>query len=270
MERKIHEEITMRGDIDVASFVKALSIPVDETYRGDCPVCFRKNTFTATHTSGRLLYNCYHADCSVGGTTKTGNLVQTSSVAKDKKPDRVDLSVYNKQWVGLDRSQRVVDYLKSVQSYHAYKNRFANIRYDVKEDRCVFLVYKDKSLVDAVGRSLTNSKPKWKRYASSRVPFVTANDSNYLVIVEDCASACALTLANVHGMALMGTNLLTDYLKYIKHYKLVTVALDKDASKKAMKIVHELSIHVRTKLVLLDRDIKRWSEEEIKEKFDVA
>ena len=46
----------MRGDIDVASFVKALSIPVDETYRGDCPVCFRKNTFTATHTSGRLLY----------------------------------------------------------------------------------------------------------------------------------------------------------------------------------------------------------------------
>ena len=258
----------MSGNIDVATFVKALSIPTDETYRGDCPVCHRKNTFNVTSTLGRLLYNCYHADCTVGGTTKTGHLIQASSRTKNQTPQKVDLSVYNKQWVGLDRSQRVVDYLKSVQAYHAYKNRFANIRYDVKEDRCVFLVYKDKTLVDAVGRSLTNSKPKWKRYASSRVPFVTANDSSYLVIVEDCASACALTLANVHGMALMGTNLLTDYLKYIKHYKLVTVALDKDASKKAMKMVHELSIHVRTKLKLIDKDIKTWTTEKIIGEFN--
>jgi|TARA_R110001599_G_scaffold38855_1_gene118883 hypothetical protein len=258
----------MSGNIDVATFVKALSIPTDETYRGDCPVCHRKNTFNVTSTLGRLLYNCYHADCTVGGTTKTGHLIQASSRTKNQTPQKVDLSVYNKQWVGLDRSQRVVDYLKSVQAYHAYKNRFANIRYDVKEDRCVFLVYKDKTLVDAVGRSLTNSKPKWKRYASSRVPFVTANDSSYLVIVEDCASACALTISGVRGMALMGTNLLTEYLKYCKGYKLVTVALDKDASKKAMKMVHELSIHVRTKLKLIDKDIKTWTTEKIIGEFN--
>tara|TARA_R110000744_G_scaffold249313_2_gene365604 strand:- start:42 stop:821 length:780 start_codon:yes stop_codon:yes gene_type:complete len=258
----------MSGNIDVATFVKALSIPTDETYRGDCPVCHRKNTFNVTNTIGRLLYNCYHADCTVGGTTKTGHLIQASSRTKNQTPQKVDLSVYNKQWVGLDRSQRVVDYLKSVQAYHAYKNRFANIRYDVKEDRCVFLVYKDKTLVDAVGRSLTNSKPKWKRYASSRVPFVTANDSSYLVIVEDCASACALTISGVRGMALMGTNLLTEYLKYCKGYKLVTVALDKDASKKAMKMVHELSIHVRTKLKLIDKDIKTWTTEKIIGEFN--
>jgi len=260
----------MVGETDVATFVKALSIPTDETYRGSCPVCHHQNTFNVTNSSGRLLYNCYHADCSVGGTTKTGDLIQASSRSKNQTPQKVDLSVYNKQWVGLDRSQRVVDYLKSVQAYHAYKNRFADIRYDVKEDRCVFLVYQDKTLVDAVGRSLTTIKPKWKRYASSRVPFVTKNQSDNLVIVEDCASACALTFANVQGMALMGTSLLTEYLKYIKHYSRVTIALDKDASKKAMKMVHELSIHVQTKLVLLDRDIKRWSTEQIREKFNVT
>ena len=253
----------MYGDTDVATFVKALSIPVDETYRGDCPVCHHKNTFNVTNTTGRLLYNCYHADCTVGGTTKTGHLIQTSSRAKTKISQAVDLSVYNKQWVGLDRSQRVVDYLKSVQAYYAYKNKFADIRYDVKEDRCVFLVYRDKTLADAVGRSLTNSKPKWKRYASSRVPFVTKNQSDNLVIVEDCASACALTISGVRGMALMGTNLLTEYLKYCKGYKQVTMALDKDASKKAMKLVHELSIHVRTKLKLIDKDIKTWTTEKI-------
>ena len=258
----------MYGDTDVVTFVKALSIPVDETYRGNCPVCHHKNTFNVTNTTGRLLYNCYHADCTVGGTTKTGHLIQTSSRTKTKIPQAVDLSVYNKQWVGLDRSQRVVDYLKSVQAYHAYKNKFADIRYDVKEDRCVFLVYRNKTLADAVGRSLTNSKPKWKRYASSRVPFVTKNQSDNLVIVEDCASACALTISGVRGMALMGTNLLTEYLKYCKGYKQVTMALDKDASKKAMKLVHELSIHVRTKLKLIDKDIKTWTTEKIIGEFN--
>ena len=64
-------------------------------------------------------------------------------------------------------------------------------------------------------------------------------------------------------MALMGTNLLTEYLKYCKGYKQVTMALDKDASKKAMKLVHELSIHVRTKLKLIDKDIKTWTKEKI-------
>ena len=258
----------MYGDTDVVTFVKALSIPVDETYRGNCPVCHRKNTFNVTNTTGRLLYNCYHADCTVGGTTKTGHLIQTSSRTKTKIPQAVDLSVYNKQWVGLDRSQRVVDYLKSVQAYYAYKNKFADIRYDVKEDRCVFLVYRNKTLADAVGRSLTNSKPKWKRYASSRVPFVTKNQSDNLVVVEDCASACALTISGVRGMALMGTNLLTEYLKYCKGYKQVTMALDKDASKKAMKLVHELSIHVRTKLKLIDKDIKTWTTEKIIGEFN--
>ena len=260
-------ELIMHGDLDVATFIKALSIPNEETYRGDCPVCYHKNTFTATHSSGRILYNCYYADCSVGGSTKSGKIIQTQNTPKIAKAKSVDLSVYNKQWVGLDRSQRAVEYLKSVQSYHAYKHRHATIRYDIKEDRCVFLVYRDLTLVDAVGRALTNIKPKWKRYASSRVPFVTSNNSYHLVIVEDCASACAVTLADVRGMALMGTNLLTEYLKYCKGYKQVTMALDKDASKKAMKLVHELSIHVQTKLKLLSSDIKTWTTEKITGEF---
>jgi len=251
---------------NVFEFVKALSIPNEETYRGDCPVCNRRNTFNVSNVSGRLLYNCYHADCQIKGSTKTGRQISLS--AEPTKRKGIDLSVYDKQWVGVGRSNRVVDYLHSVQAHYAYENRYADIRYDVREDRCVFLVYKDKTLVDAVGRSLTKIKPKWKRYASSRVPFVTKNDSDYLVIVEDCASACALTIADIKGMALMGTNLLTEYLKYCKGYKQVTIALDKDASKKAMKLVHELSIHVRTKLKLIDKDIKTWTKEKLLGEFN--
>ena len=251
---------------NVFEFVKALSIPNEETYRGDCPVCNHRNTFNVSNVSGRLLYNCYHADCQIKGSTKTGRQISLSVESTKRKG--IDLSVYDKQWVGVGRSNRVVDYLHSVQAHYAYENRYADIRYDVREDRCVFLVYKDKTLVDAIGRSLTKIKPKWKRYASSRVPFVTKNDSDYLVIVEDCASACALTIADIKGMALMGTNLLTEYLKYCKGYKQVTIALDKDASKKAMKLVHELSIHVRTKLKLIDKDIKTWTKEKLLGEFN--
>ena len=251
---------------NINEFIKALSIPDNETYRSDCPVCNHRNTFNVSNISGKLLYNCYHADCKIGGTTKTDKPMSLS--VKPQKKKVADLSVYDKQWVGVGRSNRMIDYLHSVQAHHAYENRYADIRYDVKEDRCVFLVYKDKTLVDAIGRSLTDAKPKWKRYASSRVPFVTNNESDHLVIVEDCASACALTMADTKGMALMGTNLLTEYLKYCKGYKQVTIALDKDASKKAMKLVHELSIHVRTKLKLIDRDIKTWTKEKILGEFN--
>ena len=40
-----------------------------------------------------------------------------------------------------------------------------------------------------------------------------------------------------------------------------------EATKKAMKLVHELSIHVRTKLKLLDSDIKTWTTEKITGEF---
>ena len=51
--------------------INNLNLQLDERYRGDCPVCNGKNTFTVTRTFTGILYNCYKAGCTLGGTSPT-------------------------------------------------------------------------------------------------------------------------------------------------------------------------------------------------------
>ena len=60
----------------------------------------------------------------------------------------------------------------------------------------------------------------------------------------------------------MGTNLLDTHIDVIKKYKKVFVALDKDATDKAIKIVRKLKQYVPTKLVVLHKDIKNMERQE--------
>jgi hypothetical protein len=120
------------------------------------------------------------------------------------------------------------------------------VRYDIRQDRLVFLVYSESNLlVDAVGRSLNGRQPKWLRYASSPVPYVNGHTSNYVVIVEDAISAYVVGELFGHactGLALLGTQL-TDFHKWYiqKYYDNVIVALDPDARDKTIKIARELN-----------------------------
>jgi len=120
------------------------------------------------------------------------------------------------------------------------------VRYDVRQDRLVFLVYtKQGLLVDAVGRALTKRiQPKWIRYASSPVPYTNGDVSKYAVIVEDAISAYVVgeMFGDIcTGVALLGTQLTGFHKRYIqKHYDNVIVALDPDARDKTIKIAREL------------------------------
>jgi hypothetical protein len=152
------------------------------------------------------------------------------------------------------------NYVKKVNSYEAYLSGLADIRYDFQRDRVVYLVKEGNKVVDATGRSLTSSKPKWLRYANSKYPFV-CGDSDNCFIVEDCPSATSV--ANlVTGMALMGTSLLDEHIQVIRNYKKIFVALDKDATRKAVDIVRHLSNYVPTRLVVLKKDLKNMEKEE--------
>jgi DNA primase len=176
----------------------------------------------------------------------------------------IEFNLETATWIPVERSAKSMNYIRDNNIEHAYKSRFCNIQYDVKEDRCVFCIYKNSTIVDAVGRSLTGRKPKWKRYASSKLPFMTKNKSDLCVIVEDCASASAVTIAGHVGVALMGTNLLQEHIPHIvDNFKLAVVALDKDATQKSLDIAKELSVHMQTNIKFLDKDIKTWSKEKI-------
>ena len=54
----------------------------------------------------------------------------------------------------------------------------------------------------------------------------------------------------------MGTSLLDEHIKDIKQFKKVYVALDKDATSKAILMVRKLRNYVPTKLIVLNKDLK--------------
>jgi len=123
----------------------------------------------------------------------------------------------------------------------------------------VYLIKDGNRVVDAVGRSLTDEKPKWWRYGRSGFPF-TCGVGHVGIVVEDCASACSVS-SNYTGIALLGTSLLDSYIPILRRYKKLYVALDKDATKKALDIVIKLQDVVTTKMMILNQDLKDMSDD---------
>ena len=58
------------------------------------------------------------------------------------------------------------------------------------------------------------------------------------------------------GVALLGTNLLDTHIQTLQRYERVYVALDKDATQKALEIVRKLQSIVPTNMMILNQDIK--------------
>jgi DNA primase len=232
--------------------------------RSDCPVCNKANTFSVTDKGLERLWYCFHADCHTKGrtgVTLTKESVQQAFAKKVVQKETTDSAFeIPDTFVSLSRNLDAESYVRRVGAYDAYLAGLADIRYDVKQHRVVFLI-KDKSrIIDAAGRALRNIKPKWYRYNDGKFPFLCGSSSVALV-VEDASSACAVSNL-VTGVALLGTNLQQSYIDVLKKFDKVYVALDKDATKTGLEIVTRLSNHVATKLVILQRDLKDMRKDE--------
>jgi len=243
------------------SFLKNLNLNVNEAVRVDCPICFHKKTFSALNSGDKIVYNCFHADCNIKGRTRNELSKRLfNEVEKQKEPE---IFYYRNHW---EEELENKDYREYVTHYDL-QDYYGIMRYDRHTHRAVFLVKKDDKLVDAVGRALyKNKKPKWYRYGNSGYPFVHGN-SDTAIIVEDVVSA--LTLSKFcTGIALLGTNILQSHIDVLKKYKRVGIALDKDASKKAVQLVDDLSLNMNAKFLLLEEDIKEMLDEDIKKLVD--
>ena len=243
----------------IKNYVGNLHIVHNGRYRGDCPLCGRVNTFSVTDTGFERLWYCFHADCHTKGSTGVQLTKENSKVAFKEKitsTETNDEFEIPDTFVSLSRSKQAEEYVKSVGSYEAYLSGLADIRYDLQQDRVVYLVksLSNGRVVDATGRSLTNRKPKWRRYGTSRNTFLSGNGF-YGIIVEDCPSACSISNLAV-GISLMGTSLLDEHIDVIKQFKKVYIALDKDATGKAILMMKKLRNYVPTKLIVLNKDLK--------------
>ena len=243
----------------IKNYVGNLHIVHNGRYRGDCPLCGKSNTFSVTDTGFERLWYCFHADCHTKGSTGVQLTKENSKVAFKEKvisTETDDEFEIPDTFVSLSRSKQAEEYVKRVGSYEAYLSGLADIRYDLQQDRVVYLVksISNGRVVDATGRSLTNRKPKWRRYGNDKLPF-TCGTSELALLVEDCPSACCV--ANlVKGIALMGTTLLDEHIEVIKNSKRVYIALDKDATGKAILLMKKLRNYVPTKLIVLNKDLK--------------
>ena len=256
----------MKSPAWLSGYVESLDFPALTRYRSDCPVCGKKNTFSVTDDGMQRLWYCFHADCNVSGRTGITLTKEHAGRAfrgpQSPPPAPRTGNTYEipETFVSISRSLDAELYVKRVQAYDAYLSGRADIRYDFKRNRAVFLVKNGSKVVDAVGRSIDGRTPKWYRYASSKHPFICGSGA-YGVLVEDCASACAASESTV-GIALMGTNLLAEHIEVLKQYERVFVALDKDATDKAITMVRALHTHVSTKLMVLRTDLKNMQKDE--------
>jgi len=246
-------------------YVESLDIQPLGRYRSDCPVCGKPNTFSVSDDGLQRMWFCFHADCNVSGRTGIVLSKDFAKIAIKKPTGRADKVLPDKfsvpdTFVSLSRNLDAELYVRSVHAYDAYLSGAADIRYDFKRNRVAYIVKTDNKIVDAAGRSLDGRNPKWYRYNNSSVPFACGDKATAL-LVEDCASACAVSNL-VTGVALLGTNLLDEHIEFLSKYKQVFVALDKDATDKALDMVKILCRKVPTKLMVLDRDLKNLNNEE--------
>jgi len=256
----------LRGYDRLHETIRELDLEDEVTQRLDCVVCGKRNTLTVTRMDGKVLWNCYSASCGIGGVTNADYSRQdiTNKITLDKKEKQKEDFVVPDYFVkDITRSSDCLNYINEFNFMEVYEKTPDRFAYDVKNDRLSFMTVHEGKVVGAVGRALKYGI-KWYRYDNCHTPFIIGG-GDLAVIVEDCTSACVVS-HEATGIALLGTNLLTEHLHYIKPYKKVIVALDRDATNKAIDIQRKIAIHVDScKVMILERDLKYETKESIKE-----
>ncbi len=219
------------------------------------------------------MWYCFKAGCHIRGRDKSQvteeALKQVLRKPSPKFTERFDTSPF--KFIPKSRTPLITT-MKKNHAFLAFDDYRADIRYDPKQNRLVFIVYDNGTPVDAVGRRLgMGSKiSKWHRYGKAGQPFICKKSkgarSDTLIIVEDCFSACAATVSH-DGAALMGTSLYATFIPVFKKYKNLIIALDADAKRDAISIQKELQFFVPTRVVYLDEDVKSMTPVETKRLF---
>lgn len=261
--------------MDIKKYVSELDMKAD-SYRGNCPVCKGRNTFTVTNVSGVYMYNCYMVGCIVSGGLRAG---LSAKEIKSKMKNVDEYIDYNFTLPTSIVPIKNVEYIDD-NDYHIFALAFCNrwnidpkdVLYDIRENRVVFLIHNTdistKQLVDAVGRSTVDcNRMKWKRYGNGTLPYHIGSHKT-CVLVEDSISAYVVNKQlNIAGVALLGTQLTDAHKNFLTRYDKVIVALDRDAVEKQMKIAKEVKSFVGEVKVLRTMDDLKYAVPEDIEKL---
>lgn len=258
--------------INIKDFIESLELPDGGFHRSDCPVCSGHNSFTVTNEDSFLMYNCYKLSCDLGGAVPI-NLTAEEIALKlnainDTRP-KVIKPFEIPEYIVTPRLR--TEYAQYNRYLRKYELEFENVMYDVKGNRAVFLIQKDHKIIDAIGRSLDNSLPKWYRYTglSNLFSRCVGEPNGVVVVVEDVVSAITVAKVrpNVTGMALLGTNLEPAHTDYLNNFTKIIVALDNDATDKGLEYRKEIhsKTGINTVAIMLQDDLKEKKEYDLEQ-----
>jgi len=254
--------------------VSKVKVSEEDTKRIDCPFCGGKYTLTISRKDGSLVWNCYKASCEARGAKRVGYSIKAIKSKFDKSCNGCSNSCCTEKRTlslpsinsSVEHHKKVITYLRDNNCYNAYEDKAVDITYDPANDRVLFWMNNSNG---AVGRTLDkNIKPKWLSYGNTSGVLAVGNKPIALV-VEDAASACAVYATGVYtGVALLGTNVSPLQRIQLSHYQKLIICLDKDASKKAIKIKRSLIGTVDTTVCFIRDDFKYMSPTSIREIVD--
>ena len=242
----------------IRQFVTDLGLRESDRYRGDCPECRGKNTFTATNELGDIKYNCFKLGCTVGGIHGTD--MTAAEIHRRLEEQQLQRAYTNikKEKDTMEIPEYVVTPKASHTKYQRYIKRWGiaigDTMYDVKDERVVFPIKHDGRIVDAVGRAVGKKQhPKWYRY-TGEADYYTIGETKTLLIVEDVVSAIVAfqEIPYVTAMAILGTSLSPKHMEKIGEYDKVIIALDPDAIGKTVEYRREIELWTGNKTVAMN------------------
>lgn len=241
----------------LSTFLEDIELTEGQSLRNNCPCCGGRNTFTVSRKQGKLIWNCYKASCDCSGAMhKKYSLDTIVSKLRQKTFEKTTQCLFElpEHFLNVLYTEHE-EYLRSVNATDA------ETLLDIKENRVVFVIRDPDThaIQGAIGRAMDRHKlPKWKRYDKNPDLLYFSGDSDTAVLVEDVASACAVGNAGYTGVALLGTSLHDNHIARLRRFNHVIVALDKDASKKAIKLKKRLDSYVSSSVVFLPSDLKYY------------
>lgn len=242
----------------IRQFVIDLGLKESDRYRGDCPECRGKNTFTATNELGDIKYNCFKLGCTVGGIHGTD--MTAAEIHRRLEEQQLQRAYTNikKEKDTMEIPEYVVTPKASHTKYQRYIKRWGiaigHTMYDVKDERVVFPIKHDGRIVDAVGRAVGKKQhPKWYRY-TGEADYYMIGEAKTLLIVEDVVSAIVAfqEIPYVTAMAILGTSLSPKHMEKIGEYDKVIIALDPDAIGKTVEYRREIELWTGNKTVAMN------------------
>jgi|TARA_A100001201_G_scaffold139724_1_gene132000 hypothetical protein len=238
-------------------------LDVQGKLRTDCPFCMNRKTFEVTNQDGVLLWNCFHASCDAkGGSGDKYSKEDIESFISQEKQLHNHKFIMPKTFVNFAIHPKARAYANT----YGIENTNARIMYDVEQERVVFLIENNGEVVSAIGKAYGHFQPKWFKYSKSDVPFITGNNTEIAIIVEDCVSACVAEVkCGFTGIALMGTSLQESFIEHITNSASnVVICLDRDATDKCFNIKKKLESKVNCFIWMLDEDLKYFEDSKIK------